>query len=200
MWWLEDNYIEWPRIKMEVHNKTKGYQQVILPAAPSSLHVSYLDNLFLFQWSILRNKFVMLGNSIKIMELVSGDEIKFSFDLGAFAEVKKCGVHVLVDAPNITDKNASDIQYICSDAVTDRVFEDDAFVVDEVSESGFSIDSKVCENDHISTKDEIFDGDVATNGVVFEGHVATHDEVFEDDANIDGVVFEGHVAIDGKVP
>ncbi|KAG6629303.1 disease resistance protein RPV1-like [Carya illinoinensis] len=168
-----DTGIEWSQIKMAVHNKTKGYQQIILPAAPSILHVNHSANLFLFRWSILRNKFVILGNSYKIMELVSGDEIEFSFDLGALAEVKKCGVHVLVDAPNIMDKNASDIQYICSDTVTDRVSEDDAFVVDEVSESGFSIDSKVCEND-ISTNDEIFEADAATNGVVFEGHVATH--------------------------
>ncbi|XP_040994251.1 disease resistance protein RPV1-like [Juglans microcarpa x Juglans regia] len=186
--WLEDNCIEWPRIKMAVHNKTKGYQQVILPAAPSPLRWSYSDNLFLFRWSILRNKFVMLGNSFKIMELVSGDEIEFSFDLGAFAEVKKCGVHVLVDAPNIMDKNASDIQYICSDAVADRVSEDDAFVVDEVSESGFSIDSKVSEVDHISTKDEIFERDVATNGVVFEGHVATGGKVPQRDTTTDDEV------------
>ncbi|KAF5470633.1 hypothetical protein F2P56_011135 [Juglans regia] len=110
IWWLEENCIDWPRIKMAIHNKTKGYRQVILPATPSPLDVSYLDNLFLFRWSILRNKFVMLGNSIKIMELVSGDEIEFSFDLGAFAEVKSCGVHVLVDAPNIMDENAPNIE------------------------------------------------------------------------------------------
>jgi hypothetical protein len=48
---------------------------------------------------------VMQFHHINYLEMNSGDEIELSVNLGILSEVKKCGIHVLVDEPNVIDED-----------------------------------------------------------------------------------------------
>jgi hypothetical protein len=59
-------------------------------------------HFFLYLTSLIRNKYE-LESGVIFIELVmeSGEAIQVSFALWRGVEVKKCGVHLVVDEPNV---------------------------------------------------------------------------------------------------
>jgi hypothetical protein len=107
-----------------IHNKTRNHRQVLLPKI-LPIPVSMSDHLLLCRWQVVRNKVVVLGHpSGKIVEIVNGEEMEVSFELSSWAEVKKCGVHIVVD----TDGSADECVYF--DAVSGDM---DTTIDDQVS-------------------------------------------------------------------
>jgi hypothetical protein len=80
-----------------IHNKTRDHRQVLILPKTFPIPVSMSDHLFLCRWHVLANKVVVFGPSRKLVEIVNGEEMKVFFELSSWAEVKECGVHMVVD-------------------------------------------------------------------------------------------------------
>jgi hypothetical protein len=81
-------------ICVRIRIKTRGHRHVLFPVNfPFSVNGS--DHLVLSRWHVVKNKVVAPGPSS--IEIVNGEEMEVSFELWSWAEVKKCGVHIIVD-------------------------------------------------------------------------------------------------------
>ncbi|KAG6689847.1 hypothetical protein I3842_11G194700, partial [Carya illinoinensis] len=94
-----------------IHNKTRGYRHVYVPMVfDGTFNIS--QNLFLFQSHVIRNKLKTIDFPEKEMEIemVSGEEIEVSFNSSNSAniEVSKCGVHHMLEKPNVIYNNGTD--------------------------------------------------------------------------------------------
>jgi hypothetical protein len=91
-----------------IDNKTRGYQHILWPDLfPGP--VSCEDHVFLYQTPLIRNE----------IEMESGDEIELSIEFWEAAKVNKCGIHLLVDEPNVIEECGSVVQYLDSDTAND---------------------------------------------------------------------------------
>ncbi|KAB1228340.1 TMV resistance protein N [Morella rubra] len=114
-----------PIFNVIMDNKTRGYREALLPGGLVFLPINYSEDIFLFRWQVSRNKMVVRGLTPKILEIGNGDEIAVSFELGVWTEVKKCGVHVVVDEPKVLDIHGS--PHANSNTIAyDKVFKVDA--------------------------------------------------------------------------
>ncbi|KAG7957780.1 hypothetical protein I3843_11G192600 [Carya illinoinensis] len=108
-----------------IHNKTRGYRHVYVPMVfDGTFNIS--QNLFLFQSHVIRNKLKTIDFPEKEMEIemVSGEEIEVSFNSSNSAniEVSKCGVHHMLEKPNVIYNNGSIVQYFrCDNAKDDEM-------------------------------------------------------------------------------
>jgi len=96
-----------------IQNKTRGNRKELVstryPARLFDDEDSFIfprkkgeDNFFLFLTPLIRNKYALESGLIfneLVMEI--GDEIQVSFDIWGNGKVKKCGVHLVVDEPNV---------------------------------------------------------------------------------------------------
>jgi hypothetical protein len=100
--------------RMQIKNKTRGnwkdvsfsnysYPRVDGENGMISPKRKEEDHFFLYLMPLLRNKYELESGLIfneSVME--SGDEIEVSFGLSTiYGNVKKCGVHVVVEEPNV---------------------------------------------------------------------------------------------------
>lgn len=99
----KESHPRWTKNHVIIYNKTRGYRHVLLPEE-FDFPVNNSDNLFLFQTHLIGNNLEMVPAPERKLEMVSGEEIEISFQLWSSIEVKKCGVHLLVDKPNVIDK------------------------------------------------------------------------------------------------
>ncbi|XP_059429156.1 disease resistance protein RUN1-like [Corylus avellana] len=93
---MKESYMPMTEIKVMIHNKKRDHRQVLLPSL-FLYSVSMSDHLLLFRWPVVKNKVVVLGSPDKIIEFVEKVEMEVSFELCSWVEVKKCGVHIVVD-------------------------------------------------------------------------------------------------------
>jgi hypothetical protein len=98
-----------------INNKTRGNMKVLQPNHNAAFegeedYFSVLpkkkkeeDHCFLFLTPLIRNKYE-LESGLIFNELVmeSGEEIEVIFGYWRNVDVKKCGVHVVVDEPKVT--------------------------------------------------------------------------------------------------
>jgi len=92
-----------------IDNKTRGYQHILSPTLfPGPITCE--DHVFLYQTPLIRNE----------IEMESGDEIELSIELRKAAKVNKCGIHLLVDEPNVMDECESVVLYLDSDIAQDE--------------------------------------------------------------------------------
>jgi hypothetical protein len=91
---------------VEILNKTRGNTHFLRPTEIDTHKHSFLfpnkeDHFFLYLTPLIRNKYV-LESGLIFNELVmeSGDEIEVSISIWGL-NVKKCGIHLLVDEPNV---------------------------------------------------------------------------------------------------
>jgi len=79
------------------NHRVNGETSIIFPKRKEE------DHFFLYLMPLLRNKYELESGLIfneSVME--SGDEIEVSFGLSMiYGNVKKCGVHVVVEEPNV---------------------------------------------------------------------------------------------------
>ncbi|XP_059441190.1 disease resistance protein RPV1-like [Corylus avellana] len=91
-----------------INNKTRGYDHTLWPTLfPGP--VTCEDHVFLYQTPLISNE----------IEMESGDEIELSIKLRKAAKVKKCGIHLLVDEPNVMEEYGSMVHYFDSDTAKD---------------------------------------------------------------------------------
>ncbi|KAB1228346.1 hypothetical protein CJ030_MR6G003737 [Morella rubra] len=105
-----------PKFNVILHNKTRGYREALLPAGLISLPINDSEDMFLFRWQVVRNKMVLGSLSgPKVVEIIgNGDEIEVSFILQTGTEVRKCGVHLVVDEPKEVDIHGSADKHVNS--------------------------------------------------------------------------------------
>ncbi|KAG2682446.1 hypothetical protein I3760_11G191800 [Carya illinoinensis] len=117
------NILDLAQLDVIIQNKTRGYRHVLVPIRfDASFNIS--QNLFLFQSHVIRNKLKTVDFPEKEMEMVSGEEIEVSFNNSSSAnfEVSKCGVHLLLEKPNVMDNKGSMVQYLkCDNAKDDEM-------------------------------------------------------------------------------
>jgi hypothetical protein len=102
-----DSRSSYHRPDVTILNKTRGtrhnYWEIYSPTLP---HIfpwrKEEDHIFLHLTPLIRKKYELKSGLI-FNELVmeSGDEIKVSFGRWENLKVKKCGVHIVVDKPNV---------------------------------------------------------------------------------------------------
>jgi hypothetical protein len=92
---------------VRIKNETRGnFKNLRAKHSPTLQHIfpyrKEEDHFFLYLTPLIRNKY-KLESGLIFNELMmeSGDEIKVSFRLWKNAKAKKCGVHVVVDKPNV---------------------------------------------------------------------------------------------------
>ncbi|KAF5446667.1 hypothetical protein F2P56_032276 [Juglans regia] len=105
----KESHLRWTKNHVIIYNKTRGYGHVLLPEE-FDFPVNNSDNLFLVQTHLIGNNLEMVPAPERKLEMVSGEEIEISFELWSSIEVKKCGVHLLVDKPNAHKLPISDLQ------------------------------------------------------------------------------------------
>jgi hypothetical protein len=97
-----------------IRNKTRGNWKGLRPTLKANTHFtpvtrhehSYYflrkDHFFLFLTPLVRNKYELESRVIfNELAMESGEAIQVSFELWRGVEVKKCGVHLVVDEPNV---------------------------------------------------------------------------------------------------
>ncbi|KAF5479001.1 hypothetical protein F2P56_005515 [Juglans regia] len=116
-----------PDLDVIIHNKTRGFQHGLV-RIPVEHCAEISNNLFLFEAPVIRNKLKTIDWPEKEMEMVNGEEIEVSFNNWGWigAEVSKCGVHLLLEKPNVIDNNGSMVQYLRYDTAKDEEMSDAA--------------------------------------------------------------------------
>ncbi|XP_042948554.1 disease resistance protein RPV1-like isoform X2 [Carya illinoinensis] len=122
-----------PQLQVMIHNKSRGYHHVLVRIWFDDC-VGISQNLFLSQAHVIRNKLKTVDFPEKEMEMVSGEEIEVSFNNSSSAdiEVSKCGVHLLLEKPNVIDNHGSMVQYLSYDTAKNAEMSA-AAVDDEIS-------------------------------------------------------------------
>lgn len=91
-----------------IDNKTRGYEHTLWPSLfPGT--VTSEDHVFLYRTPLIRNE----------IEMVSGDEIELSINFWEAAKVKKCGIHLLLDEPDVMEEYGSVVHYFDFDTAKD---------------------------------------------------------------------------------
>ncbi|KAG2682450.1 hypothetical protein I3760_11G192200 [Carya illinoinensis] len=124
-----------PNLQVMIHNKTRHYRHVLVPISFNFFAHTSCNLLFLFQAHVIRNKLKTVDFPEKEMEMISGEEIEVSFIYSSLSaiEVSKCGVHLLLEKPNVIDNNGSMVQYLSYDTAKD----DEMFAAADDNEVSF---------------------------------------------------------------